>query len=182
MNQTRREFLKKTVSTTAGISVGLNTLTAAGALRIKGANDRIRVGFIGLGNRGSQLLNWFMENEDVEVGALCDVYEPYALRDRVKVDKRWLDSGKVPAMGESFGNEVKRYTDYRSMLEQKDIDAVCIATPDHWHALQCNHSCEAGKDVYVEKPLTMTIREGRSMVEVQKRTGRIVAVGLNRRG
>ena len=179
---TRRAFIKKTVSTTAGISVGLHSFTPVRAMRVKGANDRIRIGFIGIGNRGSQLMSLFRENKDVEVGALCDVYEPYLLRDRAKVNKRWLGTGKIPAMDESFGNEVKRYSDFRRLLEQKDIDAVCIATPDHWHALQCNFSCEAGKDVYVEKPLTMTIREGRSMVDVQKRTGRIVAVGLNRRG
>jgi len=68
------------------------------------------------------------------------------------------------------------------MLEQKNIDAVCIATPDHWHAIQAIQAMEAGKDVYVEKPLTITLREGRAMVEAQKRTGRICAVGLNRRG
>lgn len=182
MKQTRREFIKKAASTSAGVSVGLNAFTSPGVHRILGANDRIRMGFIGVGNRGTQLMGWFMENKDVEVAALCDVYEPYALRDRSKVEKRWLDTGKIPRMNEGFGHEVKRYSDFRELLEQKDIDAVCIATPDHWHALQCNYACEAGKDVYVEKPLTATIREGRSMVETQKRTGRVVAVGLNRRG
>ena len=182
MKHNRREFIKKTVSTTAGITVGFGGFASAGAKRIPGANDRIRVGFIGLGNRGSQLLYRFMENNDVEVAALCDVYEPYTERDSKKVDRRWVETGKTPPMGESFANEVKRYSDFRRLLEQKDIDAVCIATPDHWHALQCNLACEAGKDVYVEKPLTATIHEGRSMVNVQKRTNRIVAVGLNRRG
>lgn len=126
-----------------------------------GANDRIRMGFIGLGNRGSQPMGWFMENEDVEVAALCDAYEPYLSRDRSKVNQRWLETGKVPRLGEVFGKGVKRYSDFRHLLEQKDIDAVCIATPDHWHALQCNYACEAGKDAYVEKPLTATIQEGR---------------------
>jgi len=140
------------------------------------------MGFIGVGNRGTELMDLFRENEDVEVAALCDVYEPYLLRDRSKVDKRYLVTDKVPGMGEDFGKEVKRYTDFRQLLEQKDIDAVCIATPDHWHAIQCNLACEAGKDVYVEKPLTMTIKEGRSMVDTQKRMGQVVAVGINRRG
>jgi predicted dehydrogenase len=182
MTHTRREFIKKTASTTAGMTVGLSAFTSPKAMGTPGANDRIRMGFIGLGNRGSQLLNWFMENKDVEVAALCDVYKPYTERDRKKVDPRWVKTGKTPQMGESFGKEVKRYSDFRRLLEQKDIDAVCIATPDHWHALQCNLACEAGKDVYVEKPLTATLHEGRSMVDVQKRTGQIVAVGLNRRG
>jgi predicted dehydrogenase len=85
-------------------------------------------------------------------------------------------------MGEELGSGVRRFTDFRKMLEQKDIDAVCIATPDHWHAIQAIRAMEAGKDVYVEKPLTITLKEGRAMVEAQKRTGRICAVGLNRRG
>jgi predicted dehydrogenase len=182
MKNNRREFIKKTAAATAGITVGLNSFSPINAKGIMGANDRIRMGFIGLGNRGSQLLNWFMENKDVEIGALCDVYEPYALRDRTKVDRRWIDTGKVPNMGEDIGREVKRYSDYRRLLEQKDLDAVCIATPDHWHALIFKDACEAGKDVYVEKPLTITLQEGRSMVDIQKRTGRVVAVGLNRRG
>jgi predicted dehydrogenase len=85
-------------------------------------------------------------------------------------------------MEEEFGKKVKLYSDFRKMLEQKDIDAVCIGTPDHWHAIQTIQAMDAGIDVYVEKPLTITLKEGRAMVEAQKRTGRVVAVGLNRRG
>ena len=118
----RREFVKKTAATTAGLSIGLNTLTAAEAMRIRGANDRIRVGFIGTGNRGTELMDIFRENKDVEVGALCDVYEPYILRDRAKVDKRYLATKKIPQMGEDFGEKVKRYKDFRRLLEQKDIE------------------------------------------------------------
>ena len=175
---TRREFLKK--SSAAALGVGI--LGAPVPQSVLGANDRIRIGFIGVGNRGSQLLHMFMANKDVEVAALCDVYEPYIHRDRSKVIQRYLATGKIPEMGEIFPNEVKRYIDFRKMLEQKDIDAVCIATPDHWHAIQMIQAAEAGKDVYVEKPLTITIHEGRKMVEAQKRTDRIVQVGLNRRG
>ena len=123
-----------------------------------------------------------MENEDVEVAALCDVYEPYVLRDTSRVHPRYQAMGRTPEMGEKLGKEVKRYGDFRQLLEQKDIDAVCIATPDHWHAIQAIMAMEAGKDIYVEKPLTITIREGRKMVEAQQRTGRVAAVGLNRRG
>ncbi len=177
----RREFVHKTGMITAGTTVGAHTLSARSPVR-NGASEKIRMGFIGVGNRGSQLLNLFMQNPHVEIAALCDVYEPYILRDRSKVDKRYLDSGKVPRMGEGFGIEVKRYSNFRKMLEQKDIDAVCIATPDHWHAIQAIQAMEAGKDVYVEKPLTITIKEGRALVEARNRTGRVCAVGLNRRG
>ena len=177
----RREFINKTGMATAGATLGAHSLSAK-SLSGKGAADKIRMGFIGVGNRGSQLLDSFMKNPDVEIAAFCDVYEPYITRDRLKVHKRYLEMGRVPRMGEGFGPEVKRYSDFRNLLAQDDIDAVCIATPDHWHAIQAIQAMEAGKDVYVEKPLTITIKEGRAMVEAQKRTGRVCAVGLNRRG
>jgi len=175
----RRKFIAKSSLVAAGATVGISALANPSVL---GANDKIRVGFIGIGNRGTQLLNLFMENKDVEVAALCDVYEPYVKRDRSAVHQRYLDLGKVPNMGDGFDKKVKLYSDFRKMLEQKDIDAVCIATPDHWHAIQTIQAMDAGKDVYCEKPLTITIKEGRAMVDAQKRTGRAVAVGLNRRG
>ncbi len=178
---TRRDFITKSTLATAGISVGLNTFANSEFKRVN-PSDKIRVGFIGVGNRGTQLMNWFRQNQEVEVAALCDVYEPYTIRDRSKVAKRYLDIGKVPKMGENFDNNVKQYTDFRKLLEQKDIDAVCIATPDHWHAIQTVMAMDAGKHVYVEKPLTITVKEGREMVKAQERTGRIAAVGLNRRG
>jgi len=178
-NITRRSFVKKTSLATAGVTVGMSTLANSSIL---GANEKIRMGFIGVGNRGSQLMGWFMENPDMEVAALCDAYDPYMKRDRSIVNQRYLDSGKVPRMGEKFPNKVRHYKDFRKLLEQKDIDAVCIATPDHWHAVQAIQAMEAGKDVYVEKPLTITIKEGRALVDAQKRTGKVVAVGLNRRG
>jgi predicted dehydrogenase len=177
----RREFIARSGMATAGTTLGVSALPARELVQ-NSARQKIRVGFIGLGNRGSQLLNLFMKNPAVEIAALCDVYEPYTSRDRSRVHQRYLDLGKVPRMGEGFGPEVQRYSDFRKMLEEKDIDAVCIATPDHWHAIQAVQAMEAGKDVYVEKPLTITLKEGRAMVEAQKRTGRVCAVGLNRRG
>ena len=125
-----------------------------------------------------------MQHSDCEVAALCDVYEPYTTRNREKVDARYLKTrnGQVPKMGENFPKPPKIYSDYRKLLEDKDIDAVCIATPDHWHALITVHAIQAGKDVYVEKPLTATIYEGRKMVETQANSKQVVAVGLNRRG
>ena len=178
----RRKFIKQSVLSTAGLSIGNQVFSAPFSQKVLGSNNKIRVGFIGLGNRGSQLLNWFMENDDVEIAAFCDVYEPYISRDRSLVSKKYLEMGKVPKMNESLSSNVKRYRDYRELLAQKDIDAVCISTPDHWHALQTIHSFEAGKHVYVEKPLTITIKEGREMINAQKKYGKVCAVGLNRRG
>ena len=178
----RRQFLATGTAALAGLSLSSNAFSAPLINPFKGANEKIRVGFIGVGNRGSQLLGWFMENEDMEVAALCDVYEPYILRDYSQVHPRYQKAGKSPKMKEELGKKVKRYKDFRKLLERKDIDAVCIATPDHWHAVQTIMAMDAGKDVYVEKPLTITLHEGRKMVEAQARTNRVAAVGLNRRG
>ena len=182
----RRDFITKSALAVTGLSLGLNNLSAS-ASRFLGANDKIRVGFIGVGNRGTQLLRLFMAQPDCEVAALCDLYEPYLLRDYSKVDKRYTEGflgkeGRIPRMGEKFNNNVTRYSDYRKLLEDKTIDAVCIATPDHWHALQTIDAIKAGKDLYVEKPMTATIYEGRSMVNVLAGSKQIAAVGLNRRG
>src|SRR5262245_26549874 len=132
--------------------------------RALGANDRVRLGFIGVGNRGDQLLDAFAPHKDCEVVALCDVYEPYL----------------APALKKA-GGRAACSEDYRQLLERKDVDAVVIATPDHWHALQCVDSCRSSKDVYVEKPLSRTIAEGRRMADVARETARITQVGLHRR-
>ena len=181
---TRREFMTSTAVAATGLTLGADVFASADQRGVRGANDRIRVGFIGIGNRGSQLMPLFMSHPDVEVAALCDIYEPYLLRDRSRVDMRYVKhmGTSVPQMGEVLGAGVKRFKDYRALLDQKDIDAVCIATPDHWHALQTIDAIRAGKDVYVEKPLTATIVEGRRMVAAQAASTQVVAVGLNRRG
>ena len=171
----RRCFLTHSAAAAAATTVSARTGARAA--------EKIRVGFIGVGNRGTQLLPGFLAQNDCQVAALCDVYEPYLARDRAQVDPEILRSveGHAPKMGERFETPVARYKDFRRLLEQKDIDAVVIATPDHWHAIQTIMALEAGKDVYVEKPLTVTIPEGRKMVEAQRRSGRVVQVGLHRR-
>lgn len=203
---TRRDFIKKSGVAIAGLSLAdlkassladMKVPSLAGARsssmkapiidtknRIIGANEKIRMGFIGVGNRGTQLLHMFMEQPDCEVAALCDVYEPYVLRDYSKVNKRYIKDmeRQIPKMGETFPNDVKRFKDYRKMLEDKSIDAVCIATPDHWHALQTIDSIHAGKDVFCEKPLSKTIAEGRAMVRAYEKSNQVVGVCLNRRG
>src|SRR5512137_1940816 len=179
---TRREFITRTGIATAGVPLGATSLDASAYDRIAGANDKVNVGFIGIGNRGSQLLGLFMKQPDAQIAAFCDIYEPYLLRDRSKVDPRYLKDigGQIPEMGETFPVKPVLYRDFRRLLENKDIDAVVIATPDHWHAIQMINAVNAGKDVYVEKPLTITIKEGRAMVNAQAATKKVVAVGLNR--
>lgn len=140
------------------------TWSALSRSRIWGANDRIRLGFIGVGNRGGQLLDAFLVHQDMEVAVLCDVFEPYLERAQAKLP------AKVP-----------QEIDFRKVLERTDIDAVVIATPDHWHAIQTIWACKAGKDVYVEKPLSITVVEGRKMVEAARKYNRVVQVGTHRR-
>jgi predicted dehydrogenase len=152
---TRRAF---TQAAAAGVA------TALGASRVWGANERVRLGFIGLGNRGDQVLDAFLPHKDAEVAALCDIHEPY-----------------VAFAAKKAGGNPKTYRNYRDLLDQKDLDAVVICTPDHWHALQTVHACQAGKDVYVEKPLSLCVAEGRAMVNAAREHGRIVQVGLQRR-
>ena len=153
----RRTFTKAGAVATLG-------LTAASAGRVLGANDRIRVGFIGVANRGSQLLDAFKSHEQAEIAALCDINEAALAKARAR-----------------FGENLDCHHDFRELLARKDIDAVVVATPDHWHAIQTIDACNAGKDVYVEKPVSITMHEGRKMVEVARRTRRIVQVGLHRR-
>ncbi|NLS96428.1 MAG: Gfo/Idh/MocA family oxidoreductase [Planctomycetaceae bacterium] len=137
------------------------------ALKQTGANDRIRLGFIGVANRGGQLLSAFLTHDDMEVVALCDVQGSTLAAAKERLEK--------------LGGKPDTYEDFRKVLERKDIDAVVIATPDHWHAIQTIEACRAGKDVYVEKPVSITVREGRRMVEVARETKRVVTVGLHRR-
>ena len=184
--ENRRNFLKKLSSGSAAMVIGGAGMgmSAKSYAHVAGANDRIRVGFIGVGNRGSQLMGLFMNHPDCEVAALCDVYEPYMSRNPNEIDPRYIRElgNQIPKMGEQFSVRPKTYKDWRKLLDDKSIDAVSVATPDHWHALQTIGAIQAGKDVYVEKPLTITILEGRKMVEAQARSKQVVAVGLNRRG
>jgi len=179
----RRTFIATTGVVSAGIALGANPVSASAYNRTAGANEKIRVGFIGVGNRGSQLLQIFMAQPDCEIAALCDIYEPYTTRDRSQVEPRYIKDmpGQIPKMGENFPNKVARYSDYRKVLEDKSIDAVCIATPDHWHAIMTIDAIKAGKDVYIEKPFSKTIAEGKAIVKAWKESKQVVTVGLNRR-
>ncbi len=141
----------------------------------------VRLGIIGTGNRGTQLMHGFMKNDGCEIVGLCDIYKPYVTRNPDDLDEEYRQIGKCPEMGEDLG-EYTQHHDFRELLARDDVDAVVVATPDHWHAIQTIEAFRAGKDVFVEKPLTITVREGRRMVEAQKETGRIAGVCLNRRG
>jgi len=153
---TRRTFTKA-----GAAAVGLSAVSTS---RVLGANDRVRLGFVGVANRGGQVMRGFMAHKDAQVVALCDV------------DKKILSAAAGKA-----GGKVDTCTDFRKLYERKDLDAVVVATPDHWHAIQTVEACQAELDVYVEKPLSITIKEGRRMVDAARRNKRVVQVGLHRR-
>ncbi|MDQ2900795.1 MAG: Gfo/Idh/MocA family oxidoreductase [Acidobacteriota bacterium] len=139
-------------------------VTALSYSRILGANEQVRMGYVGVGNRGDQVHDAFLESGGNQTVAVCDLRDDY-------MDFAVHKSRAAP----------KKYRDYRKLLEDKDVDAVVIATPDHWHALMFADACRTGKDVYVEKPLSRTVAEGRKMVEIAAETKRVVQVGIQRR-
>jgi predicted dehydrogenase len=155
----RRKFLK---------SAGASLMTAAVYRNILGSNDRVGVGFIGIGLIGKRHLLDFLVQPDVDVAAICEVYEP---RMREGIATASEKSGKQP----------EAFKDFRRMLERKEIDAVVVSTPDHWHALMTMLACAAGKDVYVEKPLTLFARDGRWLSDAAKKHKRIVQIGTQQR-
>jgi predicted dehydrogenase len=155
----RREFMTRVLGSAGTVSAGFSA-----ASRVLGANDRVNVGWIGCGGRGHYDANLLQQVPNVEIIAVCDVYEPHA-----------------KAAQQQIGSRCDAYHDFRKLLEQKDVDAVLIATPDHWHAIPAVLACQAGKDVYVEKPLAHTIDEGKKMVAAARRYNRVVQLGTQHR-
>ncbi|MBP7828255.1 MAG: Gfo/Idh/MocA family oxidoreductase [Verrucomicrobia bacterium] len=171
MNQrtlTRRAFLRVAGQASFGIGAGLALpqlfLNRTRAATGQNPSELIRVGFIGVGAQGRNNINALMKH----AVAVCDVDQSHLASAAAHVEK-------------ALGSKCKTFSDYRRLLEDKSIDAVCISTPDHWHALPAIHACEAGKDVYVEKPMTLTIREGQVLEKTARRTGRIVQNGSQQR-
>lgn len=164
---TRRTFLE---TTAAAAAVGWSAsrlcaadgkLYGAGAKAKSKPNDAINIGIIGCGCRGGQLLNPFLNSPNVRIAAVCD-----------------LNSARMATLREAAGGEqVAAYGDYRKLLDDNHIDAVVVATNGQWKALASIHACQAGKDVYVEKPLATSIGEGRAIVEAAKKYKRIVQLG-----
>src|SRR6266571_5726816 len=159
--RSRREFLK-TVAATAAVPTVLRAQTPASSQTVS-PNDRIRIALFGMGIRGQQDMRSALKAPGVELAAAADVYD-----------------GRLTLAKELFGGGVFTTRDYREVLARSDIDAVVIATPDHWHTPMAIDAMRAGKDVYVEKPMVQTLEEGPRVIDVARQTGRILQVGSQR--
>lgn len=165
----RRKFLREAAHTVAGLGAGASLplivpRSVLGGGKEPGPSDRILIGCIGVGNQGRGNLSRHLK----DVIAVCEVDSQRLGEAKQRVEK-------------SNQKSCAAYEDYRRLLDNKDVDAVVITTPDHWHALMTVDACDAGKDVYCEKPLTLTIAEGQAMVRMARRTGRIVQTGSQQR-
>ncbi|MCI0665489.1 MAG: Gfo/Idh/MocA family oxidoreductase, partial [Acidobacteria bacterium] len=159
----RRNFIKSSTSAVAATAVGLNIKSYAGS-----PNDTIRVAVVGLRGQGNSHIREYARMTNVEIAALCDVDESILKKRCEEVEK---GSGKKP----------KEFVDIRKLLEDKSIDAISIATPNHWHSLMGIWACQAGKDVYIEKPCSHSVWEGRQLVAAARKHNRIVQHGTNSR-
>ncbi|WP_194975394.1 Gfo/Idh/MocA family protein [Aquiflexum lacus] len=171
----RRKFLGTSLLSATGLSF-LPKTAFANNPQFSIAEDihQIRLGFIGVGRQAMGILNGMMKIPGVEVLACADVYEIKRDRFRLRAEKISNELGK-PII------KVDLYKDYKELLARPDIDAVVIASPDHWHALMAIDACKAGKDVYLEKPLTLTIKEGQELVKAVRHNGIVLAVGSQQR-
>jgi predicted dehydrogenase len=167
----RRDFLKATAVGASALS-----LTAASAARVAGANERVRVAFLGTGGRCQahlRVINDLKQENIAEPVAVCDVWDGNKVRG--------VDRGLYPSaekVGLDPNNKERVTKDYRRVLDMKDVDVVCIAAPDHWHAKMSIDAAEAGKDVYCEKPMTKTIDEAHAVVDTMQKHNRVMSVGV----
>lgn len=163
----RRRFVRQSGLVVLGAKLSGGLLVAQSG-NLVAASEKVRVGLIGCGGMGKGDLATFLAYDDVECTAVCDV-----------------DDKQIASAAELVEEKRKKrpvaVKDFRRLIERGDVDALLVATPDHWHALPTVLGCQAGKDVYVEKPLALTITEGRAMLEAAKRHGRIVQMGAQRR-
>jgi predicted dehydrogenase len=144
--------------------VGAALATAASYSRIQGANDRIRIGAIGAGQRGQTLLGALNRLDSNDIVALCDVYTPHLITTKA-----------------AHAPNAQQYGDHRALLDRKDVDAVVIATPDHWHVEILQDALRAGKDIYCEKPVTHSLEQGEPLIAAVHESRRIVQIGLQQR-
>jgi predicted dehydrogenase len=157
----RRQFMEGALTGVAALAAARAPVPALGAL---GANERIQLGCIGVGGQGGFHVGQWAQMKDVNIVAVCDV-----------------DQGHLDGAARAAGSSPKTTRHFREVLDMKDLDAVCIATPDHWHAIIAIQACQAGKAVYVEKPISHNIKEGRAITEAARKAGVVVLHGTQQR-
>ena len=176
MSISRRNFLRFSALGASSLMIpnAVSAITPAAKKSKKAsANDMINIGFIGLGQQAIHLMNGFITIPDVRIVAACDIYDIKRNRFEQRVNKYYADK--------KIKNKLTMYIRYEELLARKDIDAVVIATPDHQHALMAIAACRAGKDIYLEKPVTFTIYEGQQLIKAVRENTRIVQVGSMQR-
>jgi predicted dehydrogenase len=171
----RRKFLAASILSTAGLSL-LPQLGFSAQVDPSSTSsfETIRIGFIGVGRQSGGLINNLMKVPGVEVIAGADVYAIKRERFILRVKKNYTEQGRTAP-------EIKVYEDYKELLANPDVDAVVIASPDHWHAMMAINACKAKKDIYLEKPLTLTIKEGQDLVKAVRVNGVVLSVGSMQR-
>ena len=177
-NLSRRKFLQSSAVTAASLGFGASSLAnlafdpntnlisdpSTRKRKNHSPNDKIVMGLIGCGGMGAANMRNLMEFDDVEFAAVCDV-------DTSRMP------GDIKKIEEVYGKKPEVFSDYRKMLERKDIDAIIVGSPDHWHALNLIHACEAGKDIYCEKPISHNFVEAQAMMSAKEHFKRVVQVG-----
>ncbi len=169
---TRRSFLQTTSALAASAPFLLPSRVWSAE---KGPNERIVMGFIGIGTQGRGLMNGFLRSKETQVVAVCDVDATRRASAKKTVEDYYAEQRNQDYKG------CAEYKDFHELIARKDIDAVCIATPDHWHAIPVVAACDAGKDIYCEKPLSLTIYEARTMAKAVRRNNRVFQTGSMQR-
>ena len=172
----RRRFISTTAAATVGLAAGASTRAHAQ----RSANDTINIAVIGIRGDNKGHPTWTARGRGLDHYEHLSMIANVRVSHVVDIDERHFASS-VPFMKEKWGGDPKTETDFRRVLDNREVDAVTIAAPDHWHALMTIWACQAGKDVYVEKPVSHNIVEGRRMIEAARRYNRIVEVGTQRR-
>lgn len=173
---TRRSFLKKSMTAAAACGPFVVAPSALGLGATPAPSNRINLGLIGAGEMGNHLLNQYFELPDAQVVAVCDVFE----KQRMPAKKR-IEHFYAQRAGQGRYSGCADYNDFRDLIADPNVDAVIVATPEHWHALPAIEAARAGKDMHIEKPLALTIEEGRMIAEAVKRYGRVFQHGTQQR-
>ncbi len=164
----RRKFLKRSKRTSLGMAAGLTLLSNAHSVGAYQANEKITLAMVGVRGRGHSLAHGFLERDDCQIGYICDV-------------ESGLFESRSKDYGDRQGKTPKCVQDFRQALDDKSVDAIVVATPDHWHAPAAIWACQADKDVYVEKPPTHNCWEGQKLIEAAEKYRRVVQVGTQNR-